>query len=106
MAEEEEPIAVLTVDGGVERLAEASGALRHGVEHRLDVGGRARDDAEDLARRRLLFEGFGHLLVRRRERLVPFPELREQTHVLERDHGLVRKRLEQRDLPVAEALSL
>jgi hypothetical protein len=37
-------------------LAEACRAMRDGVKHRLDVGRRARDDAQDLARRGLLLK--------------------------------------------------
>jgi hypothetical protein len=63
MGDEEEPVAVPAPDGGVERLAQARGALRHGVEHRLDVRRRARDDAKNLARRRLLLQRLGRTLL-------------------------------------------
>ena len=76
----------------VERLAQASGALRHGVEHGLDVGRRARDDAQDLACRRLLLQRLGQVAVARLQFL-------EQADVLDRDHRLVGERLEQRHLP-------
>ena len=59
------------------------------VEHRLRVGDRAADDAQDLGRRRLLLE-----------RLLGFVE---QARVLDRDHRLVGEGLQQRDLLVAEA---
>ena len=63
VGDEEEPVAVAAVDCGVERLAQAGGAPCHGVEHRLDVGWRAADDAQDLARRRLLLERLGEAAV-------------------------------------------
>ena len=95
MGDEEEPVAVLVPDGRVERLAQASGALRHGVEHGLDVGRRARDDAQDLAGRGLLLQGLGEVVVARLQ-------LREQPHVLDRDDGLVGEGLQQLDLLVGE----
>ena len=52
------------------------------VEDRLDVGGRARDDAQDLAGRGLLLEGLGQLAV-------AGLELREEADVLDRDDRLV-----------------
>ena len=61
---------------------------RDRVEHRLNVGGRARDDAQDLARRRLLLE-----------RLV---RLVEQPDVLDRDDRLSGEGLQERDLLLGE----
>ncbi len=66
------------------------------VENRLHVGRRARDDAQDLARRRLLFQGLGEVRVARFQLL-------EQAHVLDGDHRLVGERLEQGDLLVGES---
>jgi hypothetical protein len=43
-------------DRNVRCLAETCRALGDGVEHRLDVAGRARDDAQDVARGGLLIE--------------------------------------------------
>ena len=43
MSDEEKPIAFPSEDLGIRRLAEPSRALRHGIEHRLDVRRRARD---------------------------------------------------------------
>ena len=48
-------------DDRVDRLAEPRGPLRDDVEHRLDVGRRARDDPQDLGRRRLVLERLGEL---------------------------------------------
>ncbi len=42
-------------------LAEARCVLQHGLEHRLKLAGRARDDAQDLRRRRLLLQRLGEL---------------------------------------------
>ncbi len=44
MGDQEEPVVVPAEDGGVQRLAQAGGALRNGVEHGLNVGRRAADD--------------------------------------------------------------
>ncbi len=64
---------------------------RDRVEHRLSVGRRAREDAQDLAGGGLLLERFGEFPVAR----VQFVE---QPNVLDRDHGLVSKCLQQCDL--------
>ena len=40
-------------------VADASGALGHRVEHRLEVGRRARNDPQDSGRRRLLLQRLG-----------------------------------------------
>ena len=62
-------------------------ALGDRVEHRLHVGRRAADDAQDLGRRGLLLERLLGLV--------------EQAHVLDRDHRLVGEGLQQRDLACA-----
>ena len=69
-------------------VAELRGALCHGIEHRLHVGGRARDRVQDVRDRRLLLE--------RLLRLV------EEAHVLDPDRRLAGERLDQRDLLGAE----
>ena len=56
VGDETESVTVQVEDGRVERLAQAGGALHHGIEYRLDVRRRAGDDAEDRAGRRLLRE--------------------------------------------------
>ena len=81
------------------RAAESRRVLGHDVHHRLDVGRRAGDDPQDLGRGRLLLQRLGHLAV-------PRLELREQPHVLDRDHRLVGERLQQLDLLVGERLDL
>ena len=69
------------------------------LEHRLDVGRRARDDAQDLAGRRLLLQRLGEVAVARLQLL-------EQADVLDRDHRLVGEGLEQLDLPVGNGSGL
>jgi len=59
LGDQEEPVTVTSIDGGVHRTAEAGGALRQGLEHGLKIGRRARNDAQNVGGRRLLLEGFG-----------------------------------------------
>src|SRR5215471_10447574 len=73
-------------------IAEPRRACHYGVEHWLDVGRRATDDAENLARRRLALQGL--------------PCLVEQSYILDGDHRLVGKGLEERDLFVRERICL
>ena len=68
--------------------AQTGGALGHGVEHRLEIGRRARDHPQDLGR--------GRLLLQRLFRLV------EQPDVLDGDHRLGGEGLQELDLPVGE----
>ena len=96
------PFAVEPIDARDSGVAEVDGALQDRVEDRLHVGRRATDDTKDLARRRLLVERLGHLGVGVRERSVLLLQFREQPHVLDGDHGLGGKGLEQCDLPVRE----
>ena len=69
-------------------LAEPHRARGDGIEDRLDVGRRARDDTQNLAGGRLLLERLFRLV--------------EQADVLDRDDGLVGERLQELDLPVGE----
>jgi len=62
------------------------------VEHRLRVGDRAADDAQDLCRCGLPFERFSRLV--------------EQPRVLDRDHSLVGEGLEESILPLAQLVAL
>jgi hypothetical protein len=87
-------------------VAELNCTLDDRVEHRLHIHRRTADHPEDLARRRLLLQRFGHLRVGLRERTVLFLELREQPHVLDGDDRLVGKGLEQCDLLVGEGTRL
>jgi hypothetical protein len=56
VGDQDEPVAIRAVDGSVERLAQAGGSLRDRVEHRLHIGLRLADDAEDVAGGGLLIE--------------------------------------------------
>ena len=76
----------------VHPVAQAHGALHDGIEDRLRVRGRAGDHLQDLGRGRLALQRFLGLV--------------EQAHVLDRDHGLVGKGLEQLDLVAAEFAGL
>ena len=67
-----------------------------GVEHRLQVGRRGRDDPQDLGRRGLLLQRLAQLAV------APL-QLLEQPGVLDGDDGLVRERLAAARSAVGEA---
>ena len=92
-----EHVAVDPKQRDVGRAAEARGGANDRLEDRLDVGRRAGDRAQDLARRR-------PLLQRLREVGVARLELREQPHVLDGDDRLVGEGLEQLDVLVREHL--
>ena len=79
------------------RIAQTSGAPGNGIEDRLHVRGRARDDPEDLAGGGLLLEGFGEVAV-------PGLELLEQADVLDGNDSLVGERLHEIDLLIGERL--
>jgi hypothetical protein len=99
-------LAVVLIERAEESIAQPHGASHDGVEDRLHVGRRPADDAQDLRRRRLLFEGLGNLRVSNGEGAVLFLELSEQPHVLDGDHGLVGEGLHERDLLVGERFGL
>ena len=98
------PHAATAPDGvrrpAMDRRARASlssaRALGDGVEHRLEVGRRRRDHAQDLGGRGLLLQRLG----RRALSSVALLQLLEEAGVLDGDDGLVRERLQQRDLVV------
>ncbi len=77
------------------RTTKLQRGLRDGVEHRLHIGRRLADHAQDLARCRLALE-------RLHQVPVPHLELVEQPDVLDGDHGLVGERRDQLDLFVGE----
>ena len=54
MSRKEESVAIWTPNGSIVRLAQLGRALADGVEHGLNVGPRACDDAKDVAGRPLL----------------------------------------------------
>src|SRR5215471_14738779 len=95
VGDQPQEVSVSPKDVRVERVAQACGATRHRVEHWLDVGRRARDDAKDVARRRLLLERLGEVGVLRLQ-------LGEQARILDGDGRLVGEGLHQRDLAVGE----
>ena len=68
---------------------------QHRVKHRLQLAGRAVDDAQDLGGRGLLLQRFAQF-ARARLHLV------EQAGVLDRDHRLVGEVRDQLDLLVGE----
>ena len=92
-------VAVECIHSTEQAIAEPDGAFRDRVEHGLDVGRRARDHPQDLACRRLLLQGLDEVAV-------PGLQLREQAHVLDRDHRLVGEGLHQLDLLVGEGMGL
>src|SRR5215470_19116977 len=70
VSDEAEFIGIESIDLGVRCLAEATSALRNGIEYRLDVSRRRGDDAQDFGCGGLLLERFDHLSMSCRERLV------------------------------------
>ena len=86
-------IPVEQVDAAERCVAKRANASDDCLEYRLRIGLRLADHAQDLARRRLLFQRFGQVDVAHLQFL-------EQPHVLDGDHGLVRKRLQQLDLRI------
>jgi hypothetical protein len=76
-------------------FAKLCGTLSNGVEHRLDIGGRAADDAEHIAGRSLILQG---LL----EFALACLLCLEQPRVLDSDHSLVGEGLEKLNLSVGE----
>src|SRR5262245_22953859 len=76
---------------GIRRFAQLCRAFRHGIQHRLDIGRRAGDHAQNLAGCCLLLQRFGDLAI-------ALFQFFEQPHILDRDHRLIRKGFEQLDL--------
>ena len=104
MRDKMDELAVEAEHGAVPRLAQPHRAPDDGVEHRLDVGRRARDDPQDLARGGLLLERLRDLGMGLREgQVLPF-QLGEQPDVLDGDDRLGGEGLRQRDLLVREGL--
>ncbi len=69
-------------------IAEQRGGVDEGIEHRLQVEGRAADGLQHIADRGLLLQRFAQLLGARRH-------LVEQPRVLDRDHRLVGESAQQ-----------
>ena len=76
-------------------LADARRVLQHGLEHRLQLAGRAADDLQHLRGRRLLLQRLGELA---RARLHLF----KQPRILDGDHRLVGEGGDQLDLLVGK----
>jgi hypothetical protein len=55
MRDDDQMVSARAPNDGIERLAQPGGTLCHGIEHRLNISRRARDNAKDLGRGRLLF---------------------------------------------------
>src|SRR5262245_18763116 len=77
-------LPVLLNDDDVIGATKTSGTLGNRVQHRLQVGRRAADHAQDLTRSGLPLQGLLRLV--------------EQSHVLDGNHGLVSEGLEELDL--------
>src|SRR5262249_28489209 len=85
--------AVRQEDPRIGATAEAGGTFHNRIEHRLDIGLRLADDAQDVARGGLLVECRGQLTV-------TCLYLREQPHILDRDHRLIGEGLEELNLTI------
>src|SRR5215468_10065694 len=86
-----EPIVDDTIDESVQRLAQARCMLRDRIQHRLNIGRRTCNDAQNLTRRGLLLQ-----------RLLEFLE---QPDILDCDHRLISESFDQSDLAVGELAS-
>ena len=86
-----EPAADLAGDRGLVRIAEPRRRLDQRLQHRFEIECGAADDLQHVRCRRLLPQRLGQLA---RARL----DLVKQTHVLDRDHGLVGEGGDQLDL--------
>src|SRR5262249_8671343 len=71
------------------------GAFDDGIEDRLNVRGRAADDAQHLGGRRLMLQGLSQFCI-------ALLDLLKQPHVLDGDHRLVREGFEERYLLFGE----
>src|SRR5262249_24112045 len=76
-------------------VAQAGGSLDDGIENWLQVIGCTADDIEYVTRCRLVFKGLLQVAFARLFRL-------EETRVLDRNHGLVRKGIDELDLTFGE----
>src|SRR5215475_8321699 len=94
-----EVVSVDAADKGVAGTTETRRRLGHRIEDRLYVGARARYDAKDLGRRRLMLQ-------RLAEVAVALLQFLEQADVLDGDDRLVGEGLQQRHLLVREGNDL
>ena len=80
-----EAITDYAIDESVFRVAQPRRIFRNHIQHRLDIGRRAGDHTQDLARCGLLLQCFGEVTI---ARLL----LVNKPRVLDRDHRLVGER--------------
>jgi hypothetical protein len=73
--------------------------LQHALEYRLELAGRGADDLQHVGGGGLLLEGF-------REIIGTLAQLVEQACILDRDDGLIREGLDQRELLVGEGSNI
>src|SRR5262245_60733703 len=92
-------LAATLEDDPIFGFADPHGGLDKGVQHGLKVKCRSTDDFEHIRSRSLLLEGFSQLIG-------THPYLLEQPYVLNGNHRLIRKGLEQFELLVAERAHL
>src|SRR5712692_4519772 len=90
---------IVAVYAAESRAAQTYSALHDDIEYRLDVGGGARDNPQDLGGRRLLLERHGQLAVARLQFL-------KEADVLDRDDGLVGEGLDEVHLGCGEPADL
>src|SRR5262245_57490146 len=81
-----------TINQNVRSIIELSSILGNDFEYRLDLGRRAGDDTQDFTRRSLLLKRFLEFL--------------KQSHVLDRNHGLIGECFEKFDLRRSERTHL
>src|SRR5215470_9767551 len=86
MRREMHQVTVVSQHGSVQSRAELSCAPDNDVEHWLNIGGRGRNDSQNLTRGRLALQCFLRLV--------------EQPHILDGDDRLVSEGLEERDFGV------
>ena len=91
MGSESNPLSVDAPNLYIDSVAKPRRAFRHSIQHRLNIRRRAGDHAQNLARRRLLFQCFGELPV-------AGIEFVEQADVLDGDDRLASKCLQELDL--------
>src|SRR5262249_43523272 len=94
--EEEHPIFLPSYRGEV-GVTKAGSRFNERLQHRLEIEGRAADDLKHVGGGRLLLDGLA-------QRVRPRLPLLEQSRVLDGDHGLIGKSLEQSNLSLREEL--
>ena len=82
-------------DDRILRIAEAGGARDDSLEDCVEVRRRGCDDPQDFARGGLTLQGLTEVVI-------ALLKLLKQPRVLDGDDGLVRERLQQRDLLIRE----